>query len=150
MVVETAEEREARGHPVGQAVPYAAMGGLTGFSSLAEGYMRLDPSGQGEWAQYSGLGLGRQSQWGWGVSYCVVSYCVAGASVIVPSVTVGLVRQSLWVWVVSYCVVSHCGAGASVIVGLGRQLLCRQSLWGWVVSYCVVSHCGSGSSVIVS
>ena len=25
MVVETAEEREARGHPVGQAVPYAAM-----------------------------------------------------------------------------------------------------------------------------
>ena len=48
MVVETGEEREARGHPVGQATPYAAMGGITGFSSLAEGYMRLDPSGRGE------------------------------------------------------------------------------------------------------
>ncbi|KAL8603803.1 hypothetical protein ACOMHN_058538 [Nucella lapillus] len=47
MIVETAEEREARGHPVGQATPYAAMGGITGFSSLAEGYMRLDPSGKG-------------------------------------------------------------------------------------------------------
>ncbi|XP_052805161.1 protein FAM221A-like [Mya arenaria] len=47
MVVETREERLARGHPVGQDVPYQAMGGLTGFSSLAEGYMRLDPSGQG-------------------------------------------------------------------------------------------------------
>ncbi|XP_041366473.1 protein FAM221A-like [Gigantopelta aegis] len=47
MIVETADEREARGHPVGQATPYAAMGGLTGFSSLAEGYMRLDPSGIG-------------------------------------------------------------------------------------------------------
>ena len=97
MVVETAEEREARGHPVGQAVPYAAMGGLTGFSSLAEGYMRLDPSGQGEWAQHSG--------WGW------------------ASVTVGLGRHSLWGWGVSQCVVSHYGAGSSVTVGLGRQLL---------------------------
>lgn len=47
MIVETADEREARGHPVGQATPYQAMGGLTGFSSLAEGYMRLDPSGRG-------------------------------------------------------------------------------------------------------
>ncbi|XP_076471463.1 protein FAM221A-like [Babylonia areolata] len=47
MIIETAEEREARGHPVGQATPYAAMGGLTGFSSLAEGYLRLDPSGRG-------------------------------------------------------------------------------------------------------
>ncbi|KAK7500473.1 hypothetical protein BaRGS_00008380 [Batillaria attramentaria] len=47
MIIETAEEREARGHPVGQAVPYAAMGGITGFSSLAEGYQRLDPSGRG-------------------------------------------------------------------------------------------------------
>lgn len=47
MIIETAEEREARGHPVGQATPYAAMGGITGFSSLAEGYMRLDPSGKG-------------------------------------------------------------------------------------------------------
>ncbi|BFZ04151.1 hypothetical protein BsWGS_07190 [Bradybaena similaris] len=47
MIVETGDEREARGHPVGQAVPYQAMGGLTGFSSLAEGYLRLDPSGRG-------------------------------------------------------------------------------------------------------
>ncbi|XP_046875664.1 protein FAM221A [Hypomesus transpacificus] len=45
--VETREEREARGHPVGLCVPYAAMGGLTGFSSLAEGYLRLDDSGIG-------------------------------------------------------------------------------------------------------
>lgn len=48
MVVETAKEREDRGHPVGQPTPYAAMGGITGFSSLAEGYLRLDPSGAGE------------------------------------------------------------------------------------------------------
>ena len=47
MVVETGEEREARGHPLGEATPYAAMGGITGFSSMAEGYMRLDPSGKG-------------------------------------------------------------------------------------------------------
>ncbi|KAH9489227.1 hypothetical protein Btru_058829 [Bulinus truncatus] len=47
MIIETAEEREARGHPVGDAVPYQAMGGITGFSSLAEGYLRLDPSGRG-------------------------------------------------------------------------------------------------------
>ncbi|XP_028396633.1 protein FAM221A-like isoform X1 [Dendronephthya gigantea] len=46
-VIETKSEREARGHPVGHDVPYAAMGGLTGFSSLAEGYMRLDDSGIG-------------------------------------------------------------------------------------------------------
>nr|XP_006814066.1 PREDICTED: protein FAM221A-like [Saccoglossus kowalevskii] len=44
-IVETKDERQARGHPVGYDVPYAAMGGLTGFSSLAEGYMRLDDSG---------------------------------------------------------------------------------------------------------
>ncbi|XP_044306729.1 protein FAM221A isoform X3 [Varanus komodoensis] len=44
-VVETKEERLAQGKPVGQDVPFAAMGGLTGFSSLAEGYMRLDDSG---------------------------------------------------------------------------------------------------------
>ena len=36
-----------RGHPVGHDVPYAAMGGITGFSSLADGYMRLDDSGVG-------------------------------------------------------------------------------------------------------
>lgn len=46
-MVETKSEREARGHPVGYDVPYSAMGGLTGFSSLAEGYMRLDDSGIG-------------------------------------------------------------------------------------------------------
>ncbi|XP_062956336.1 protein FAM221A isoform X4 [Cynocephalus volans] len=44
-VVETKQERLAHGKPVGQDVPYAAMGGLTGFSSLAEGYLRLDDSG---------------------------------------------------------------------------------------------------------
>jgi hypothetical protein len=47
-LVETQEEREKRGHPVGYATPYKAMGGLTGFSSLAEGYLRLDPSGRGK------------------------------------------------------------------------------------------------------
>ena len=47
MIVETKEERVARGHPVGHETPYAAMGGLTGFSSLAEAYMRLDDSGIG-------------------------------------------------------------------------------------------------------
>lgn len=46
-LVETKDEREKRGHPVGYATPYKAMGGLTGFSSLAEGYLRLDPSGRG-------------------------------------------------------------------------------------------------------
>ncbi|XP_070565706.1 protein FAM221A-like [Ptychodera flava] len=46
-LIETKEERQARGHPVGYDVPYAAMGGITGFSSLAEGYMRLDNSGIG-------------------------------------------------------------------------------------------------------
>ena len=46
-LVETKEERERRGHPTGYATPYKAMGGLTGFSSLAEGYQRLDPSGRG-------------------------------------------------------------------------------------------------------
>ncbi|XP_064645287.1 protein FAM221A-like isoform X1 [Lineus longissimus] len=47
MVVETRQEREKRGRPVGQeGVPYQAMGGLSGFSSLAEGYMRMDPSGK--------------------------------------------------------------------------------------------------------
>ncbi|XP_077347420.1 protein FAM221A [Lithobates pipiens] len=46
-VVETKEERLAQGKPIGQDVPYTAMGGLTGFSSLAEGYMRLDESGVG-------------------------------------------------------------------------------------------------------
>lgn len=57
MVVETREERIARGHPVGKPVPYAAMGGLTGFSSLIDGYLRLDDSGVGapplEWLESS-------------------------------------------------------------------------------------------------
>lgn len=46
-IVETKNDREHRGHPTGYATPYKAMGGLTGFSSLAEGYQRLDPSGRG-------------------------------------------------------------------------------------------------------
>lgn len=40
--VETKSEREARGKPVGKDVPYAAMGGLTGFSSLIDGYLSLE------------------------------------------------------------------------------------------------------------
>lgn len=46
-IVETKEERISRGHPIGHDVPYAAMGGITGFSSLMDGYMRLDDSGIG-------------------------------------------------------------------------------------------------------
>ncbi|KAG8443010.1 hypothetical protein GDO86_011723 [Hymenochirus boettgeri] len=46
-IVETKDERLAQGKPIGHDIPYAAMGGLTGFSSLAEGYMRLDDSGIG-------------------------------------------------------------------------------------------------------
>lgn len=47
MIVETKSERLARGHPIGQDVPFAAMGGLTGFSSNLDGYQRMDPSGRG-------------------------------------------------------------------------------------------------------
>lgn len=47
MIIETKEERQSRGKPIGHDVPYKAMGGLTGFSSLADGYMRLDDSGIG-------------------------------------------------------------------------------------------------------
>ncbi|CAG5890923.1 unnamed protein product, partial [Menidia menidia] len=43
-LVETRQEREARGRPVGRDVPYAAMGGLTGFSSLMDGYLALEAS----------------------------------------------------------------------------------------------------------
>lgn len=43
--VETKSERVARGRPVGGDVPYAAMGGLTGFSSLVDGYIALEASG---------------------------------------------------------------------------------------------------------
>ncbi|XP_014771105.1 protein FAM221A [Octopus bimaculoides] len=46
-VIETQKEREERGHPTGQPTSYAAMGGITGFSSLLDGYMRLDDSGVG-------------------------------------------------------------------------------------------------------
>lgn len=47
-LVETRAEREARGHPVGPIdVPYKAMGALTGFTALSEGYERLDESGIG-------------------------------------------------------------------------------------------------------
>ncbi|XP_056439297.1 protein FAM221A [Gadus chalcogrammus] len=41
-LVETRQQRLAEGKPVGRDVPYKAMGGLTGFSSLADGYLRLD------------------------------------------------------------------------------------------------------------
>uniref|UniRef100_A0A668VHE8 Protein FAM221A n=1 Tax=Oreochromis aureus TaxID=47969 RepID=A0A668VHE8_OREAU len=47
-LVETRLEREARGQPVGRDVPYAAMGGLTGFSSLIDGYLALEISGSGK------------------------------------------------------------------------------------------------------
>ena len=48
LLVETREERIQRGHPVArEEPPYAAMGGLTGLSSLIDGYMRLDDSGVG-------------------------------------------------------------------------------------------------------
>ncbi|XP_048850454.1 protein FAM221A isoform X2 [Brienomyrus brachyistius] len=59
-LVETKEERLARGMPVGKDVPYIAMGGLTGFSSLAEGFLRLDNRGLGGQIGhplYSGLEL---------------------------------------------------------------------------------------------
>ncbi|XP_037549552.1 protein FAM221A [Nematolebias whitei] len=41
-LVETKAEREARGQPVGRAVPYTAMGGLTSLSSLLDGYLSLE------------------------------------------------------------------------------------------------------------
>uniref|UniRef100_UPI0037E73054 protein FAM221A n=1 Tax=Semicossyphus pulcher TaxID=241346 RepID=UPI0037E73054 len=41
-LVETKQERKARGRPTGRDVPYAAMGGLTGFSSLMDGYLALE------------------------------------------------------------------------------------------------------------
>ncbi|XP_057293401.1 protein FAM221A-like [Hydractinia symbiolongicarpus] len=47
MIVETKAERVTRGKPVGHDVLYKAMGGITGFSSLADGYLRLDDSGVG-------------------------------------------------------------------------------------------------------
>lgn len=46
--VETKLERQARGQPVGRDVPYAAVGGLTGFSSLIDGYLALEISGSGK------------------------------------------------------------------------------------------------------
>uniref|UniRef100_A0A3B3ZRN8 Protein FAM221A n=1 Tax=Periophthalmus magnuspinnatus TaxID=409849 RepID=A0A3B3ZRN8_9GOBI len=46
-LVESRQERQARGAPLGWDVPYAAMGGLTGYSSLMDGYLRLDSSGAG-------------------------------------------------------------------------------------------------------
>jgi len=48
LLVETRQQRLERGHPVAKfEPPYAAMGGLTGLSSLIDGYMRLDESGVG-------------------------------------------------------------------------------------------------------
>ncbi|XP_029370700.1 protein FAM221A [Echeneis naucrates] len=46
-LIETKPEREARFQPVGRDVPYAAMGGLTGFSSLLDGYFALGGCGSG-------------------------------------------------------------------------------------------------------
>ncbi|XP_056273978.1 protein FAM221A [Pseudoliparis swirei] len=43
-LVETKLERGARGQPTGRDVPYAAMGGLTGFCSLLDGYLALEIS----------------------------------------------------------------------------------------------------------
>ena len=47
MIIETKSERQLRGMPIGYDVPYKAMGGITGFSSLADGCTRLDRSGIG-------------------------------------------------------------------------------------------------------
>lgn len=46
--METKEEREARDQPVGRAVPYTAMGGLTSFISLLDGYLSLEATCSGE------------------------------------------------------------------------------------------------------
>lgn len=46
--METKSERVARGRPVGRDVPYAAMGGLVGFSSLLEGHQGQGAAGSGE------------------------------------------------------------------------------------------------------
>ena len=47
-LIESREERLARGHPVSKVEPpYKAMGGITGMSSMMDGYMRLDQSGMG-------------------------------------------------------------------------------------------------------
>uniref|UniRef100_A0AAV2K5T7 Protein FAM221A n=1 Tax=Knipowitschia caucasica TaxID=637954 RepID=A0AAV2K5T7_KNICA len=42
-LVESREERQARGAALGWDVPYAAMGGITGYSSLMDGYLRVAP-----------------------------------------------------------------------------------------------------------
>ena len=48
LIIESRDERIQRGHPVPTVEPpYAAMGGITGMSSLIDGYMRLDDSGIG-------------------------------------------------------------------------------------------------------
>ncbi|CAB1443126.1 unnamed protein product [Pleuronectes platessa] len=54
-LVETKSEREARGRPVGRDVPYAAMGGLTGFSSLLDGYLDLEACGSDQHTEDSCL-----------------------------------------------------------------------------------------------
>lgn len=46
--METKSERVARGRPVGWDVPYAAMGGLIGFSSLLEGGLSVEARRSGE------------------------------------------------------------------------------------------------------
>lgn len=46
--METKSERVARGRPVGWDVPYAAMGGLIGFSSVLEGGLAVEARRSGE------------------------------------------------------------------------------------------------------
>ncbi|CAJ1083877.1 protein FAM221A [Xyrichtys novacula] len=66
-LIETKQEREARGRPTGRDVPNAAMGGLTGFSSLLDGYLALeacssDPGREdGSQQRHSGSGIKKTS-----------------------------------------------------------------------------------------
>jgi len=47
-LIESREMRMKRGHPVSRVEPpYKAMGGITGLSSMMDGYLRLDESGIG-------------------------------------------------------------------------------------------------------
>lgn len=47
-LIESRNQRLERGHPVSKVEPpYKAMGGVTGMTSLLDGYMRLDESGIG-------------------------------------------------------------------------------------------------------
>ncbi|KAL3319150.1 hypothetical protein Ciccas_002187 [Cichlidogyrus casuarinus] len=48
MLSETKMERKQRGMPIGRPTIYQAMGGLTGFNSLAPGQIRMDRTGAGQ------------------------------------------------------------------------------------------------------